>query len=266
MLKNLLKDRNYWHLLWNKFGQLISLSAFCLVILSGCSNHNKKKSDIEKFDTIFFDDFGIGSQGEYIANIIQLPPPVGLGFDWEVLPGGYLPVKWILSDELELTDPRKGFWVIPPDSGYMQQAGRSHNSVLFANTPIPAGTKHFDITFRQKREDNDPIMYLLGATEPILNKGFEFGYMTQVPGTDSTTVDAYVSGVLGESVIPDMALMHQWANHTIKVRGDSVSWFTEGILMASSVVPGKPKAGYFGIRQRYERNTKYDDVKIVVFK
>jgi hypothetical protein len=148
----------------------------------------------------------------------------------------------------------------------MQQAGRSHNSVLFANTPLPEGTKDFDITFRQKREDNDPIMYLLGANEPILNKGFEFGYMTQVPGTDSTTVDAFVSGELGESVIPGMALMHQWANHTIKVRGDSVSWFTEGILMASSVVPGKPKTGYFGIRQQYERNTKYDDVKIVVFK
>jgi len=239
---------------------LIKLNLFILVI--SCSN----KKGSQEFEIIFEDGFGTTSQGQYFENVIQLPPPGGLGFDWEVLPGGYVPVKWVHSDELELTDPGKGFWVIVPDSGYMQQAGRSQNSVLFAKTPIPERTKNFDITFRQKREDNDPIMYLIGADEPVLTKGFEFGYMTQFPGTDSTTVDAYVSGELGDAKIPGMALMHQWANHAIKVRGDSVSYFTNGVLMVAAVIKDKPKNGYFCIRQRYERNTKYDDVKILLWK
>lgn len=228
---------------------------------SGCDQRNPGEGKI-----IFYDDFGAASQGELVENVIQLPPPQGLGYDWKVLPDGYLPVKWIHIDELEPSDPKKGFWVIPPDSGYIEQGGRSHNSVLFANVAIPEKTENFDIFFRQLRGDNDYIGYLIGLPEPALEGGIEFGYMIQVPGTDSTTVNAYVQGDLGELVVPEMAFQHQWANHQIKVRGDSISWYQEGKLMVGSVITGKSKTGYFGIRQRYERGTRYDDLKIVILK
>jgi hypothetical protein len=171
-----------------------------------------------------------------------------------------------MVDEIPSPEPKKGFWVIPSDSGYMEQGGRSHNSVLFANVAVPEQTKNYDISFRQYRADNDYIGYLIGLPEPALEGGIEFGYMIQVPGTDSTTVNAYVQGDLGESVVPEMAFGHQWTNHQIKVRGDSISWIQEGKLMAGSVISRKSKTGYFGIRQRYERGTRYDDVQITVLK
>ena len=215
---------------------------------------------------IFQDDFGTASQGELVENVVQLPHPQGLGYDWNVIVKGHLPVKWTMVDEIPFPEPKKGFWVIPPDSGYMEQGGRSHNSVLFANVPVPEKTENYDISFRQYRADNDYIGYLIGLPEPALKGGIEFGYMIQVPGTDSTTVNGYLQGDLGELVAPDLACPHQWANHHIKVRGDSISWFQEGKLMAGSVIAGKSKTGYFGIRQRYERGTRYDDLKIVVLK
>jgi len=144
--------------------------------------------------------------------------------------------------------------------------GRSHNSALFASMAVPEKTENYEIFFRQYRADNDYIGYLIGMTEPALEGGIEFGYIIQVPGTDSTTVSAYLKGDLGELVVPEMAFQHQWANHQIKVRGDSISWFQEGKLMADSVITAKFKTGYFGIRQRYERGTRYADVKITVWK
>lgn len=230
------------------------------VVFFSCGN-NKKSPEI-----IFQDDFGAASQGELVENVVHLPPPIGLNYTWKVLLHGHLPTQWVMIDEIPFPEPKKGFWVIPPDSGYMEQGGRSHNSVLFANVAAPEQTKNYDIFFRQYRVDNDYIGYLIGLPEPALEGGIEFGYMIQVPETDSTTVNAYVQGDLGELVVPEMAFQHQWTNHQIKVRGDSISWFQEGKLMADSVIAGKSKTGYFGIRQRYERGTRYDDVKIVVLK
>jgi len=244
---------------WSFFNLLLSVSL--IYCCSGCGQRISGRKII-----IFQDDFGMESQGELVENVIQLSPPLGLGYDWKVLPGGYLPVKWNHIDELEPSDPKKGFWVIPPDSGYMEQGPRSHNSVLFADVEVPVKTENFDIFFRQYRSDNDYIGYLIGPPEPALEGGIEFGYMIQVPGTDSTTVNAYVQGDLGELVVPEMAFPHQWANHQIKVRGDSISWFQEGKLLAGSVITGKSKTGYFGIRQRYERGTRYDEVKITILK
>jgi len=229
-----------------------------------CSGCGQRISD-EKI-IIFQDDFGTASQGELVENVVQLPLPQGLGYDWNVLVKGYLPLKWTMVDEIAISEPKKGFWVIPPDSGYMEQGGRSHNSVVFANVPVPEKTENYDISFRQYRSDNDYIGYLIGLTEPSLEGGIEFGYMIQVPETDSTTVNAYIKGDLGELVVPEMACPHQWINHQIKVRGDSISWFQEGKLMVNSVITGKSRTGYFGIRQRYERGTRYDDVKIEVLK
>lgn len=230
------------------------------VLFVSCGNSKKNP------EVIFHDDFGRASQGELVENVVHLPPPIGLSYTWKVLPGGHLPTQWVMVDEIPFPEPKKGFWVIPTDSGYMEQGGRSHNSVLFANVAVPVQAKNYDIFFRQYRADNDYIGYLVGLPEPALGGGIEFGYMIQVPGTDSTTVNAYLQGDLGELVVPEMACPHQWTNHQIKVRGDSISWFQEGKLMAASVIAGKSKAGYFGIRQRYERGTRYDDVRIVGYK
>lgn len=212
---------------------------------------------------IFEDSFGKESQGELRHNVIQLPPPQGLAYTWQVLEKGYDPVNWLMVDELEDNDPKKGFWVIPPDSAYLQQAGRSHNSILFCLTPVKKKVESYDILFKQDRRDNDYIGYIIGAPEPALDAGIEFGYMTQIPDTDSTVNDAYISGVFGISHAPEMALMQTWIDHRIEVRGSSISWVMDGELIYAGTVSGKPLHGYFGIRQRYDRNTRYDDVKIV---
>jgi hypothetical protein len=170
-----------------------------------------------------------------------------------------------MVDEIEANAPRKGFWVIPADSGFLQQGGRSHNSILFTRTAVPAGTDNYDILFRQYRFDNDYIGYILGAAKHGLEEGIEFGYMTQVPGTDSTTNDAYVDGMLGEFVASGKAYMFTWTSQKISVRGDVISWYINDELVALAAAPGRSLHGYFGIRQRYDRNTRYDDVKIIAY-
>jgi hypothetical protein len=236
------------------------------IIISACSSQNNNQDEKKELPVVLFeDDFGKSSEGEFVENIIHLPPPKGLGYTWKVLEGGCLPFKWIYSDELEPDDPRKGFWVIPVDSGYLAQSGRSHNSVLFAGIPIPAETEEYNITFRQLRGDNDPIMFILGAQEPAFDSGYEIGYMIQVPGTDSTTNNAFIQGALGETIVENAAFAHEWAQHQIDVRGQQVKWTCNNKLMAEGIIDGL-KPGYFGIRHRYERNTYYDDVKITIVK
>lgn len=215
---------------------------------------------------LFVDGFGPESRGELRSNVIQLPSPQGLGYAWMVLEQGFDPLNWEMVDELGPDDPKKGFWVIHPDSMFLQQAGRSHNSVLFARTPVPEGIVDYDISFRQYRHDNDYIGYIIGAEEPAIYAGFEFGYMTQVPGTDSTVNDAHISGALGELKVNGMALMQSWADHLIEVRQDSVTWYINGVLLASMSDINIPLSGYFGIRQRYDRNTRYDDVMIRTYR
>ena len=223
------------------------------------------EGESNNYQTLFEDSFGNDSQGEYQKNIIQLPPPEGLGYTYKVLEGGHLPTKWILADELSPTDPKKGFWVIPADSGYLEQGGRSHNSVLFANTPIPPEAKGFTIKFKQYRGDNDPITYVLGATEPAWDQGFELGYMSQVPGTDSTTNNAYIIGALGETMVEDMAYNHEWADHMIRAENDTLAWYVNDQLLIKKYAD-RPMDGYFGIRHRYERGTRYDDVVVMIDK
>jgi hypothetical protein len=235
-------------------------------LLSACTPSGKKLNEKESSHVVLFEDhFNYESQGAFVENVIHLPPPQGLGYDWKVLEGGFIPSKWIHSDELQPDDPKKGFWVIPADSGYLAQGGRSHNSVLFAGIPVPADTEEYTITFRQMRGDNDPIMFVLGAPEPVFNSGYEIGYMIQVPGTDSTTNNAFIIGALGEMVVEEAAFAHTWAEHQIDVQGQQVKWTCNNKLMAEGTIEGL-KPGYFGIRHRYERNTYYDDVKITLLK
>ncbi len=226
-----------------------------------CSCKSPAKGPSPKL--LFEDHFDQQSCGAYRENIIQLPPPAGLGFTWKVTAGGFDPVNWVFSDELENDNPKKGFWVIPPDSGYLEQAGRSHNSVLFANTPIPEDCKHYLISFKQYRNDNDPILYVIGARQPNWNQGMEFGYMTQEPGTDSTTNHAFTLGIVGETLVENMAFSHQWVEHTIEVQGNSIRWNINEHPVGKAEIAG-PKSGYFGIRQKYERGTRYDDFKIIL--
>jgi hypothetical protein len=211
------------------------------------------------------DGFGEQSRGRLRDNIVQLPPPRGLGFQWNVLESGYEPLHWEMFDESGPADPKRGFWVIHPDSGYLQQAGRSRNSILFCNTAVPDHISAYDINFSQFRGDNDYIGYILGAPGPSLYPGIEFGYMTQVPGTDSTTKDAFVKGALGEFRVPEMALMRQWANHRIEVRDSTIAWYLNEELMAKGTSKGVPLHGLFGIRHRYDRNTCYRKFKIILY-
>jgi hypothetical protein len=88
--------------------------------------------------------------------------------------------------------------------------------------------------------------------------------MTQVPGTDSTTRDAHIRGVFGEKVAPGLALMHQWADHRIEVRKRHIRWFINEDLVLEGEAQQAGLHGFFGIRQRYERNTCYDDFQIKI--
>lgn len=235
------------------------------VVVIACSNSSQNQTEKEPLPVVFFEDsFGPESMGEYEENVVQLPPPKGLGYTWRVLPGGHKPVNWLMGDECEPANPKKGFWVIPADSGYLSQGGRSHNSVLFAKQSVPADVENYDIEFRQKRGDNDPIMYLLGAPEPNWEWTTEIGCEIQVPGTDSTTNNAYVHGALGESVVEGAAFHGKWVSHKVEIRGENVKWTCDNYLMAEGKIDGL-KPGYFGIRMRYERNTFYDDVKITAW-
>ncbi len=228
-----------------------------MMLLAGCGQGSAER-------VLFQDSFDADSQGEYVENVLQLPPPEGLGFTGHVLPGGHVPLNWTHSDELDLRDPKKGFWVIPPDSGYMEQGGRSHNSVLFAKTPIPEDVESIDIGFRQYRSDNDPVMFVFGATEPAWDQGWEFGYMTQVPDTDSTTTDAYVSGISGDTIIvAGAAFQEEWASHRIQIRDSNLRWTINELVLVDDTIT-EPISGYFGIRQKYERGTRYDDFQITL--
>ena len=109
-------------------------------------------------------------------------------------------------------------------------------------------------------------MYVLGAPEPNFNLGFEIGCEIQVPGTDSTTADAYIYGDLNDSaIVEEAAFQNEWVTHRIEVRSENVMWTCNDLLMAEGKIEGL-MPGYFGIRQRYERNTYYDDVKITLIK
>lgn len=241
----------YWKSIVNKI---------IIVVIAGLFSASCNKQKI-----IFSDQFGKESEGTIMDNVIQLPPPSGLGYTWKVLEKGALPLNWIMLDEVTKDDPTKGFWVIPPDSGYLEQAGRSRNSVLFAGAYIPNEKKgQTEISFRQYRSDNDYIGYLLSGDTLGQRIKFETGYMTQVPGTDSTTMDAYISGTLGESVVKGAAFSHKWARHRIVFRNDSCYWYVNDVLITAGSVPSDSINGYFGIRQRYERGTRYDDFLITL--
>ncbi len=215
---------------------------------------------------LFSDDFNESSRGERHRNTVVDPEPVGLSYKTDT-PFGYSLKKWIVADP-HATEARRAFWCIPERADgtietYAQQSGRSKNSVAYIGTRIPGNANRYSIEFRQWCNDNDYIGFVVGASEPTSrHDGAEFGYTRQLPGTDTTVKDAYLSGVLADAKISGQALRKQWVRHRIEVDGKKLSWFQNDRLMASKKIATLKPGGYFGIRHRFERGTRYDDVRI----
>lgn len=213
---------------------------------------------------VFADDFGPASRGELVDNIVQLKPPLGMGYSSKHH-RGYKPLKWIWSEPNGLSHPQKGFWVIAEKEDVLIQAGRSIPSAVFAGQAVPTGTTHYDIEFAEFRNDNDYIGYIVGASAPeFAHDGVEFGYETQIPLTDQTTPNLYYRGALGAGVLADRAYPRQWARHRIEIRGQRLRWLIEDRLVVERTVSALRPGGYFGITHRSERDTRYDDVRITV--
>ena len=217
---------------------------------------------------VFADDFGPSSRGERLRNTIGDPEPAGLGFRTDT-PFGFTLRNWIIADP-HADKLRRGFWCVPERAdgsieSHAQQSGRSKNSIAYAKAPVPEGSASYTIRFRQWCNDNDYIGFILGASNPIAeHDGIEFGYSRQLPNTDTTVDDAYLEGALGKELIKGAALRKQWVQHQIDVTGESVSWFQNDQLVGRATVEDDKPGGYFGIRQRYERGTRYDDVSITL--
>jgi hypothetical protein len=211
---------------------------------------------------IFEDRFDATTRGPLVENLVHHPPPKGLGYTWKVLKQGYVPTQWTLSDSRTSEDPKRGFWVIPEAEEVLDQAGRSADSGLFAKTPVPANVTSYDLTFRMNRSDNDYIACIINAPEPEIGQGFEFGWQAQLPGTDESTEDLYLDTGFEKKIIPGMSKRHEWVTHRVEVRGTLVRWLVDDKLMAEREVADLQAGGYFGFRQKYERNTRYDDVVV----
>ncbi|MEM7384540.1 MAG: Ig-like domain-containing protein [Verrucomicrobiota bacterium] len=217
---------------------------------------------------VFEDRFDADSRGDRVENRITEPEPVGLGFRSDT-PFGFLLKHWIVADP-SASNNRCALWCIPEGvdgrvETFARQAGRSRNSIAFAGIPVPEGTEGYTITFRQWVNDNDYIGFIIGASRPEMkHDGIEFGYERQLPGTDETVDDAYLEGALGQRLLKGEALMKRWVTHRIEVRNEMIRWLQDGREMGSAAVGDEPSGGYFGIRQRYERGTRYDDVRIVI--
>ena len=215
---------------------------------------------------IFSDDFGEASRGRRERNTVVDPPPAGMGYTTDT-PHGYTLKHWTVVDA-EPDKPRRSFWCIPETAdgkveSFARQAGRSHDSIAFANTPVPAGASRYVLEFRQWLNDNDYVGFVLGASKPALqHDGAEFGYERQLPKTDQTVKDVYHRGDLGAGKIEGQAAMKRWARHRIEVDGQKVRWLQDGVLLLEGTAEKLKPGGHFGIRQRYERGTRYDDVRI----
>ncbi len=221
-----------------------------------------------KVKILFEDSFDESSRGVRERNRVVDPEPEGMGYTTDT-PYGYRLKKWLIADE-EPDKQRRAFWCIPERKNgevmpYMQQSARSHNSICYARTMVPDHARSYTIEFKQWLNDNDTIGFILGASQPLMDHdGVEFSYQRQLPGTDTTVKDIYYKGVLGEGIIKGEAGMKQWKSHRIEVQGKEISWYQNGKLLLSGTADSLNPGGYFGIRQRYERGTRYDDVKISI--
>lgn len=215
---------------------------------------------------IFFDPFDSSSRGTRHRNTICDPEPNGLGFTTDT-PYGYELKNWIIADQ-KPTENVRSFWSIPERADgtieeYAQQSGRSKNSIAYAIVPLPKHATKYAIEFQQWCNDNDYVGFVVGASQPQWkHDGVEFGYTRQLPGTDKTVQDAYVEGDLGSQLVAGQALMNRWVQHRIVVDGNHIEWTQNGTMMLAGKADSLSPGGYFGIRHRFERGTRYDDFLI----
>ncbi len=231
--------------------------AISLVISGGCKTSN----------VIFSDDFD--TQESYYNELTRNATQKEYGEN--ALYEGHLLKNWIYSWDYSFDgDWTQAFYVVPKGKDYMEQAGRSAapgNYRLITKTKIPENVHHYEITFRQFKNDNDPIFYHLGTNEKG-DGGVKFGYMNQVPETDSTVNRVYMLGDLGEQIIEDKSYFRKWANHKLSVNSESkeIKWFVNGELIFSGQSDKLPHGGHFTLSQKYERGTRYDDIEITALK
>lgn len=221
-------------------------------------------------EVIFEDKFAATSRGELKPNLVREPPPRGMGYRTNA-PEGFLLSKWSVAD-IEPHGNRRAFWVIPKRAdgrieSYAEQAGRSRNSICFANARVPEDAEHYVIEFRQWANDNDYIGFIVGASETVIkHDGVELGYARQLPGTDTTVRDIYYRSPWGRGMILNEAKRRQWVQHRIEVDGSHIAWSQDNRVLLAGTVKSLGRGGFFGIRQTYERGTRYDDVRIKVLK
>lgn len=98
----------------------------------------------------------------------------------------------------------------------------------------------------------------------LAHDGVEFGYERQLPNTDKTVPDAYYRGALGAGKSEGQAHMRRWVRHRIEVDGTTLRWFQDEVKILEGKAPALQPGGYFDIRQRYERGTRYDDVRLLL--
>lgn len=241
---------------------------FCLwlAVAAGCAHRTGPPELVAVPEVVFEDHFDADSRAEELTNLVQRAPPQGLGYE-TAYPQGRRPTRWTLVDTHPGDSPLRGFWIVADEGEYLVQAGRSATSYLFANAPVPGDAVDYDVEFRQHRADNDPIAFILGARRLATDHGgIEVVHETQRPGTDETTPDLFVTGALGAKIVPAAAGMRVWKHHRLEVRGKHVRWFQDGAPLMAAAVPGLSRGGHFGLRHRYDRNTRYDDVRIVVWR
>ena len=219
---------------------------------------------------LFEDTFDQASHGELKPNLVKEPPPLGMGYTTNT-PEGFLLKNWIVAD-VEPNGKRRAFWAIPKRADgtietYAEQAGRSRNSICFANARVPVDAERYVIEFRQWANDNDYIGFIVGASETVTNPdGVEIGYTRQLPGTDTTVRDVYYRSPWGRGTIAGEAKRRRWVQHRIEVDGNHIAWSQDGRVLLSGTVKTLKRGGFFGIRQTYERGTRYDDVRISILK
>ena len=235
-----------------KFVLFFSLFAVCM----GCRS----------WHTIFEDDFN--SQNSYETPAV--PNATVQEYGENALQEGHLLKKWNYSWTYDPSgDWKQAFYVVPVGKDYMEQAGRSAhfgNYRLVADSEIPSSASKYEIRFKQWKNDNDPVFFLLG-TDGKGDGGVRFGYENQLPESDKTVDTVYMRGALGKVQIPGKSYFRKWAEHTIQVNvpKKEVSWAVNGETLVKAKVENLKPGGHFAFCQHYERGTRYDDIEIKVF-
>jgi hypothetical protein len=248
----------------------VALAALATAAAGPTTRPATKPAPTDDGRAIFFDTFDESSRGPRVRNRVVDAPPAGMGYTTDT-PFGYELKNWIIADA-EADGPRRSFWCVPETAdgkveAFARQAARSHDSIAFVKTQLPPDAARYAIEFRQWCNDNDYIGFVLGASNPEMkHDGVEFGYERQEPGTDNTVDAVHHRGALGKGKIDGHAAMKRWAAHRIDVdlAAKRVRWTQDGQTLLEGDAPALNPGGHFGIRQRYERGTRYDDVKIKI--